>query len=199
MKAIIDHSSELGVEDIVVGMPHRGRLNVISTVFRKPLEAIFCEFSGGGKKEEVLGSGDVKYHLGTSHTRMTRSGKEVYLSLLSNPSHLEAVNPLVLGKVRARQLYKNDKERKKCMGMLLHGDAAFAGQGVVYECFDFSELRGFTTGGTIHLVVNNQIGFTTDPKDSRSSEYCTAVAKTVGKKNTKKKRRLKSILYFNQL
>ncbi|MGH6942960.1 MAG: 2-oxoglutarate dehydrogenase E1 component [Geminicoccaceae bacterium] len=179
LEAIIQRSSDLGVEEIVIGMPHRGRLNVLGNVMGKPYTAIFAEFQGGAVVDEVLGSGDVKYHLGTSTDRELPSGKRVHLSLTANPSHLEAVNPVVFGKVRAKQTQKRDIERSRVMGLLLHGDAAFAGQGVVHEGFEFSELRGFRTGGTIHLIVNNQIGFTTSPAYARSSPYPSDGARSV--------------------
>ncbi|KAI9323233.1 oxoglutarate dehydrogenase, E1 component [Dichotomocladium elegans] len=178
MKAMIDRSVELGVESIVIGMPHRGRLNVLSNVVRKPNESIFCEFSGALEPSEE-GSGDVKYHLGMNYVRPTPSGKRVHLSLVANPSHLEAVDPVVLGKTRALQYYSNDIDRKHSMGILMHGDAAFAGQGVVYETMGFNDLPAYTTGGTIHIVVNNQVGFTTDPRFGRSTPYCTDIAKSI--------------------
>jgi len=162
-----------------MGMPHRGRLNVLSNVVRKPNESIFSEFSGS-LEPSVEGSGDVKYHLGMNYNRPTPSGKMVHLSLVANPSHLEAVNPVVEGKVRAIQFYSEDeKERKRSMPVLLHGDAAFAAQGVVYETLGFAGLPCYTTGGTIHIIVNNQVGFTTDPRFARSTPYCSDVAKTV--------------------
>lgn len=173
MEQIIKRGGALGVKDIVVGMPHRGRLNVLANVMAKPYRAIFNEFQGGSfKPEEVDGSGDVKYHLGASSDREF-DGNNVHLSLTANPSHLEAVNPVVLGKVRAKQDQLSDEERTAVMPILLHGDAAFAGQGVVAECFALSGLRGHKTGGTMHIVVNNQIGFTTAPHFSRSSPYPT--------------------------
>src|SRR3954447_15547455 len=160
-------------------MPHRGRLNVLSNVVRKPNESIFCEFSGSVEPSDE-GSGDVKYHLGMNYDRPTPSGKHVHLSLAANPSHLEAVDPVVLGKTRALQHYMNDeKERHHSMSLLLHGDAAFAAQGVVYETIGFHDLPNYTTGGTVHIVVNNQIGFTTDPRFARSTPYCSDVAKVV--------------------
>ena len=147
------------------------------------MRQIFTEFSGtlfaSGTEGEYIGSGDVKYHLGTSYHRPTSSGKMVYLSLLANPSHLEAVNTVALGKTRAKQYYTDDKERTKALPILLHGDGAFSGQGIVYETLDMSGLVDYTVGGTIHLVVNNQVAFTTDPKDGRSSPYCTDVAKSL--------------------
>ncbi|WP_299866992.1 2-oxoglutarate dehydrogenase E1 component [uncultured Roseobacter sp.] len=173
MEQIIKRGGALGVRDIVIGMPHRGRLSVLANVMAKPYKAIFNEFQGGSfKPEDVDGSGDVKYHLGASSDREF-DGNEVHLSLTANPSHLEAVNPVVLGKARAKQDQNNDPDRTSCMPILLHGDAAFAGQGVVAECFALSGLRGHKTGGTMHLVVNNQIGFTTAPHFSRSSPYPT--------------------------
>jgi 2-oxoglutarate dehydrogenase E1 component len=176
MEQIIKRGGNLGVRDIVIGMPHRGRLSVLANVMQKPYRAIFNEFQGGSfKPEDVDGSGDVKYHLGASSDR-SFDGNTVHLSLTANPSHLEAVNPVVLGKVRAKQDQLNDTERYQVLPILLHGDAAFAGQGVVAECFGLSGLRGHKTGGTIHIVVNNQIGFTTAPHFSRSSPYPTDIA-----------------------
>jgi 2-oxoglutarate dehydrogenase E1 component len=179
MKALIDRSVDFGVKDIVIGMPHRGRLNVLSNVVRKPNESIFSEFGGSAAAEDE-GSGDVKYHLGMNFERPTPSGKRVQLSLVANPSHLEAEDPVVLGKTRAIQHYNNDeKTHDTAMGVLLHGDAAFAAQGVVYETIGFHSLPQYSTGGTIHLVVNNQIGFTTDPRFARSTPYCTDIAKAI--------------------
>ncbi len=176
MEQIIKRGGSLDVEDIIIGMPHRGRLSILANVMGKPFRAIFNEFKGGSyKPEDVDGSGDVKYHLGTSSDRVFDQNK-VHLSLTANPSHLEAVNPVVLGKVRAKQQQKNDEERTKVLPVLLHGDAAFAGQGVVAECFGLSGLKGHKTGGTIHIIVNNQIGFTTNPLNSRSSPYPTDIA-----------------------
>ena len=176
MEQIIKRGGNLGVRDIVIGMPHRGRLSVLANVMQKPYRAILNEFQGGSfKPEDVDGSGDVTYHLGASSDR-SFDGNTVHLSLTANPSHLEAVNPVVLGKVRAKQDQLNDTERYQVLPILLHGDAAFAGQGVVAECFGLSGLRGHKTGGTIHIVVNNQIGFTTAPHFSRSSPYPTDIA-----------------------
>eukprot|EP01129_Flabellula_baltica_P014572 TRINITY_DN700_c0_g1_i3.p1 TRINITY_DN700_c0_g1~~TRINITY_DN700_c0_g1_i3.p1 ORF type:complete len:1000 (-),score=261.71 TRINITY_DN700_c0_g1_i3:30-3029(-) len=175
LKTLIDTSSTLGVESCVIGMAHRGRLNVLGNVLRKPLPQIFREFSEG--TETSIGSGDVKYHLGTSCQRPTRNGKKINLSLVSNPSHLEAVNPVVEGKVRAKQIYAGDEKREKVMSILIHGDASYAGQGVVYESMTLSNLKSYSTGGTIHIIINNQIGFTTNPNDSRPGLYCTDVAK----------------------
>ncbi|MEO0426452.1 MAG: 2-oxoglutarate dehydrogenase E1 component [Pseudomonadota bacterium] len=178
MEQIIKRGGALGAQDVVIGMPHRGRLNVLAAVMAKPYRAIFNEFQGGSfKPEEVEGSGDVKYHLGASSDREF-DGNKVHLSLTANPSHLEAVNPVVIGKARAKQDQIGDG-RHTVIPVLLHGDAAFAGQGVVAECFGLSGLRGHKTGGTIHIVVNNQIGFTTAPHHSRSSPYPTDIAKMV--------------------
>lgn len=184
MKEMFDRSADMGVESIVIGMSHRGRLNVLGNVVRKPLRQIFSEFSGGTKPASdefgsYTGTGDVKYHLGTSYDRPTRGGKRIHLSLVANPSHLEAVDPVVVGKTRAKQYYSNDKERKKNLAILIHGDGSFAGQGVVYETLHLSALPNYTTGGTIHMVVNNQVAFTTDPMSGRSSQYCTDVAKAL--------------------
>ncbi|SFU01366.1 2-oxoglutarate dehydrogenase E1 component [Sedimentitalea nanhaiensis] len=176
MEQIIKRGGALGVKDIIIGMPHRGRLSVLANVLQKPYRAIFNEFQGGSfKPEDVDGSGDVKYHLGASSDREF-DDNSVHLSLTANPSHLEAVNPVVLGKARAKQDQNNDKDRTSVLPILLHGDAAFAGQGVVAECFQLSGIRGHRTGGTMHVVVNNQIGFTTAPHFSRSSPYPTDIA-----------------------
>ncbi|AFK54844.1 MAG: 2-oxoglutarate dehydrogenase subunit E1 [Tistrella sp.] len=180
LEAILESSSDLGCEEVVLGMPHRGRLNVLTAVMGKSFTAVFNEFNGGSATpEDVQGSGDVKYHLGTSTDRTLANGKTVHLSLTANPSHLEAVNPVVVGKTRAKQGQRGDTDRVKVLSILLHGDAAFAGQGVVAECFALSELKGYRTGGTVHVIVNNQIGFTTSPKYSRSSPYPSDVAKMV--------------------
>ena len=179
MKALIDRSVDYGVKDIVIGMPHRGRLNVLSNVVRKPNESIFSEFGGSAEASDE-GSGDVKYHLGMNFERPTPSGKRVQLSLVANPSHLEAEDPVVLGKTRAIQHYNNDETNfTTAMGVLLHGDAAFAAQGIVYETMGFHQLPAYQTGGTIHLIVNNQIGFTTDPRFARSTPYCSDIAKAI--------------------
>ena len=176
MEQIIKRGGSLGAKEIVIGMPHRGRLSVLANVLAKPYRAIFNEFQGGSfKPEDVDGSGDVKYHLGASSDREF-DGNTVHLSLTANPSHLEAVNPVVIGKVRAKQDQFGDKDRTQVIPVLLHGDAAFAGQGVVAECFGLSGLKGHRTGGTIHVIVNNQIGFTTAPHFSRSSPYPTDIA-----------------------
>ncbi|ODV90195.1 hypothetical protein CANCADRAFT_31230 [Tortispora caseinolytica NRRL Y-17796] len=176
MKALIDRSVDLGVSDIVIGMPHRGRLNMLSNVVRKPNESIFSEFSGSSSFD--TGSGDVKYHLGMNYQRPTPSGKRVNLSLVANPSHLEAEDPVVLGQTRSIQHYKND-DTSAAMAILLHGDAAFAAQGVVYETLGFTHLPAYSTGGTVHVIVNNQIGFTTDPRFARSTKYPSDIAKSI--------------------
>jgi 2-oxoglutarate dehydrogenase E1 component len=181
LEQIIKRGGQLGTKEIVLGMPHRGRLNMLANMMGKPFRAIFSEFSGNpANPEDVQGSGDVKYHLGTSSDR-DFDGNIVHLSLTANPSHLEAVNPVVVGKVRAKQMQRGDLERARheVMGLLLHGDAAFAGQGLVPETLALSELKGYRTGGTIHFIVNNQIGFTTNPAYSRPGPYCTDVAKAV--------------------
>ncbi|MFM9942229.1 MAG: 2-oxoglutarate dehydrogenase E1 component [Hyphomicrobiaceae bacterium] len=181
LEQIIKRGGQLGLKEIVIGMAHRGRLNVLANVMGKPLRAIFNEFKGGSfKPDDVEGSGDVKYHLGASSDREFDSNK-VHLSLTANPSHLEIVDPVVLGKVRAKQdqLGCEPGQRTPVLPLLIHGDAAFAGQGVVAECFGLSGLKGHRTGGSIHFVINNQIGFTTNPRFSRSSPYCTDVAKMV--------------------
>jgi 2-oxoglutarate dehydrogenase E1 component len=180
LESIIKYGGAQGVREIVFGMPHRGRLNMLANVMAKPFKVIFHEFSGGSANpDDVGGSGDVKYHLGTSTDREF-DGIKVHLSLAPNPSHLEAVDPVVLGKVRAIQTDKGDlADHIQVLPVLLHGDAAFAGQGIVWECFGFSGVRGYNTGGCIHFIVNNQIGFTTSPQFARSSPYPTDVAKGV--------------------
>lgn len=156
LKAVIDISSAEGVDSIVIGMPHRGRLNVLANVCRKPLETILTQFKSLALADE--GSGDVKYHLGLSHERINRvTNKPMRLALCANPSHLETVDPIVQGKVRAEQFYRGDVNGEKVMSIIMHGDAAFSGQGVVYETFHLSELPEYTTHGTVHVVVNNQV------------------------------------------
>ena len=180
LHAIIETAAVNGVSEVAIGMPHRGRLNTLVNVVKKPFTAVFSEFGGSSfKPDDVQGSGDVKYHLGTS-TDVEIAGRAVHISLQPNPSHLEAVDPVVVGKVRARQDGAGDTtDRRSVMGILIHGDAAFAGQGLVYETLAMSQLIGYRTGGTIHLVVNNQIGFTTVPAHAYSGLYCTDVAKSV--------------------
>jgi len=179
LEAVIKYAGLAGVEEIDIGMAHRGRLNILSNVMGKPYRAIFNEFAGGATNPaDVGGSGDVKYHLGTSSDREF-DGIKVHLSLLPNPSHLEAVDPVVLGKTRAVQTIKGDRQGDKVLPMLLHGDASFAGQGVVWECLSFSGLPGYGTGGAVHFIINNQIGFTTSPQFGRSSPYPSDVAKGI--------------------
>jgi len=179
LESIIKYGGAMEVTEITVGMSHRGRLNVLANVMGKPYRAIFHEFAGGATNPaEVGGSGDVKYHLGTSSDREF-DGNNVHLSLVPNPSHLEAVDPVVLGKTRAVMTLRGDKHGKTVLPVLLHGDAAFAGQGIVAECFGFSGLPGYGTGGTIHFVINNQVGFTTSPQFGRSSPYPSDIAKSV--------------------
>jgi len=179
LEQIVKRGGQLGMREIVIGMAHRGRLNVLTNFMGKPFSAVFSEFQGAAARpDDVQGSGDVKYHLGTSSDRAF-DGISVHLSLTANPSHLEIVNPVVLGRVRAKQRQKDDADRTKVMGLLIHGDAAFSGQGVVAECFDMSQLRGYRIGGTMHVIINNQIGFTTAPSYSRSSPYSSDVAKMV--------------------
>jgi 2-oxoglutarate dehydrogenase E1 component len=180
LEAVIKTGGALGVRDIVLGMPHRGRLSVLTNVMQKPYRQLFYEFAGGSSQpDDIGGSGDVKYHLGASTDRLF-DGNKVHLSLTPNPSHLEAVNPVVLGKVRAKQLQTGDRFTKThVLPLLLHGDAAFAGQGIVAECFAMSGVPGYNAGGTIHFIVNNQIGFTTSPVFARSSPYPSDVAKMV--------------------
>src|SRR5271155_4290510 len=181
LEQIIKRGGQLGLCDIALGMAHRGRLNVLSQVMHKPHRVIFHEFKGGSASpDEVDGSGDVKYHLGASSDREF-DGNSVHLSLTANPSHLEIVDPVVLGKVRAKQdqLGATREDRTMVMPLLIHGDASFAGQGVISECFGLSGLRGHRTGGSVHFIVNNQIGFTTDPRYSRSSPYPSDVAKMI--------------------
>ncbi len=180
LEAVIETAAKAGVKEIAIGMAHRGRLNVLVNVVKKPFAQVFSEFKGvSTNPDDVQGSGDVKYHLGTS-TDVEVAGRMIHLSLQPNPSHLEAVDPVVAGKVRARQDMSGDtKGRHSVMGILLHGDAAFAGQGVVYETLAMSQLIGYRTGGTVHIVTNNQIGFTTVPAHAYSGLYCTDVAKSV--------------------
>ena len=178
LEQIIKRGGHLGVKEVKIGMPHRGRLNVLANMMQKPFRVIFKEFFGEKIDSKKDFEGDVKYHLGASANREF-DGNLVHISLTDNPSHLEAVNPIVLGQVRAKQYFHKDKERKKVIPVLIHGDAAFAGQGVVAECFAMSGLPGHNTGGTIHIIVNNQIGFTTAPRFARSSPYPSDLAKMV--------------------
>ena len=178
LEQIIKRGGQLGVKEIKIGMSHRGRLNVLANVLQKSYKRIFNEFAGEFASSSEDSTGDVKYHLGASSDR-TFDGNSVHVSLTDNPSHLEAVNPVVLGQTRAKQYFHKDTERKKVIPLLIHGDAAFAGQGVVAECFAMSGLKGHNTGGTIHIIVNNQIGFTTSPRFARSSPYPSDLGKIV--------------------
>ena len=176
---LLDVASGSGVHEVVIGMAHRGRLNALANIVGKPLEKIFSAFEGDPDPGSMQGSGDVKYHLGSSGVRRTASGKDIVVSIAPNPSHLEAVGPVVEGIVRPKQDRLGDNERARVIPVLIHGDAAFAGQGVVAETLNLSQLSGYTTGGTIHLIINNQIGFTTNPNEARSTPYCTDVARMV--------------------
>ena len=178
--SIIEHCPHVGIEEVVMGMAHRGRLNILTSVMRKSFDVLFEQFSENYIPETVGGDGDVKYHLGYEVVLDTAAGKKVEVRLAANPSHLEIVNPVVEGKARARQRIRGDTEtRSRVLPLLIHGDAAFAGQGIVAETLNFSQLPGYRTGGTLHFVINNQIGFTTEPRDSRSTLYCTDVAKMI--------------------
>jgi 2-oxoglutarate dehydrogenase E1 component len=179
LDSLVEFCPALGIKELVLGMAHRGRLNVLASVFRKSYEFMFEEFSENYLPDTVAGDGDVKYHLGYENEVTTTSGGTVALRLAANPSHLEAVDPVVQGKTRARQRILGDTLRQKVVPVLIHGDAAFAGQGVVAETLNFSQLPGYRTGGTVHIVVNNQIGFTTNPTEARSSRYCTDIAKMI--------------------
>ena len=180
LETILHKCPDGGVEEICMGMAHRGRLNVLANFLRKSLKVIFTEFSDNYIPDLVAGDGDVKYHLGYRAVRRLASGAEIEIRLSANPSHLEAGDPVVEGKARARQRIRGDTEhRKKVLPLLVHGDAAFIAQGIVAETLNLSQLHGYSTGGTIHVVVNNQIGFTTLPKDARSSRYATDIAKMI--------------------
>lgn len=179
LDAVFEKSPAAGVKEIVIGMAHRGRLNVLANIVGKSYNFIFREFSPNYIPDSIYGDGDVKYHLGYDNVRKTQSGQDVVVSLAANPSHLEAVNPVVLGKVRARQRLHSNIDRSKVVPILIHGDAAVIGQGVVSECFNLARLAGYTTGGTLHFIINNQIGFTTNPAEGRSSRYCSDVAKII--------------------
>jgi 2-oxoglutarate dehydrogenase E1 component len=179
LDAIVEKGPAAGVKEFVLGMAHRGRLNVLANILRKPYQQIFAEFEDNFLPDSLDGDGDVKYHLGFSGDVATSGGPTIHLSLTPNPSHLEAVNPVVEGRTRAKQRQQGDKTRSQGVPVLIHGDAAFAGQGIVAETLNLANLEGYTTGGTIHLVVNNQIGFTTSPSDARSTTYCTDIAKMI--------------------
>jgi 2-oxoglutarate dehydrogenase E1 component len=179
LDTLIEHGAELGVGEMVMGMPHRGRVNVLANVLRKPYEMLVAEFEGALLAKEVTGDGDVKYHLGYSHDHVTATGKTVHLSLAPNPSHLEAIDPVIEGMVRAKQNRLRDTERARVVPVLMHGDASFTGQGVVAETLWLSELTGYRSGGTIHVIVNNQIGFTTPPEFYRFTGQPSDVAKVI--------------------
>ncbi len=173
----IETATQLGAEEVVIGMAHRGRLNVMVNVFGKPYDHVFTEFDDNYPAHTKHGEGDVKYHKGHSRDFETRQGKKVHLSLGFNPSHLEFIGPVVIGMARAKQFQRRDQSGSRVLPILIHGDAAFAGQGVVYETLNASQVSGYKVGGTLHIVSNNQVGFTTDPKDARSTPYCTDLAK----------------------
>ena len=177
LDAIIESAANFGAEEIVIGMSHRGRLNVLVNTFHKKPEYLFSEFDDNYHLSTDQGEGDVKYHKGYSYDHTTRQGQSIHLSMGFNPSHLEIVDPVVIGMARAKQMQRKDKDRKKVVTILIHGDAAFAGQGVVYEILQASKLKAYEVGGTIHVISNNQVGFTTDPKDARSTRYCTDLAR----------------------
>jgi 2-oxoglutarate dehydrogenase E1 component len=179
LQTIVNKAAELDVKEVVIGMAHRGRLNVLSNILGKTYEQIFTEFEGNVSPEQTMGDGDVKYHLGYSSYINTSSGKKVYLKLTPNPSHLEAVDPLVIGYTRGQIDDEYQGDLRRAMAILIHGDAAVAGQGIIYELLQMSGLPGYTTGGTVHFVINNQVGFTTDYDDARTSIYCTDIAKIV--------------------
>ncbi|TXT33142.1 MAG: 2-oxoglutarate dehydrogenase E1 component, partial [Chitinophagaceae bacterium] len=179
LDSIINVAGDNGVEEVVIGMAHRGRLNVLANIMGKTYEQIFSEFEGTAVIDQTMGSGDVKYHMGYGSEVLTMNGKDIYLKLMPNPSHLEAVDPVVLGFSRAKADVMQHSEFDKILPILIHGDASLAGQGIVYEVLQMSNLRGYYTGGTIHFVINNQIGFTTDFDDARSAAYSTSVAAMV--------------------
>ena len=177
LDAVISSAAESGLDEVCVGMPHRGRLNVLANIGGKSYGQIFQEFEGHYANNQVQGSGDVKYHLGTAGTFTAESGATTKIYLAANPSHLEAVNPVLEGITRAKQDKLNIKEAFSVLPILIHGDAAFAGQGVVSETLSLSQLRGYRVGGTIHVIVNNQVGFTTSPQAARSSTYAPMLQK----------------------
>jgi len=179
LDAIINSAATLDVHEVVMGMAHRGRLNILANVMGKTYEQIFSEFEGTAKMDQTMGSGDVKYHMGFGSEVQTPDGKTMHLKLMPNPSHLEAVDPVVLGFSRAKADIMHTSHYDKILPILIHGDAALAGQGIVYEILQMSYLHGYYTGGTIHFVINNQLGFTTDFDDARSSDYCTSLAAAI--------------------
>ena len=169
---VLEHAARLKCIEAVIGMAHRGRLNALVQIMGRQPRDVFAEFEDI-EPESTLGGGDVKYHLGFSTDRVDSHGNTIHLSLAYNPSHLEAVDPVVVGRVRAKQRRHNDWEHRRVLGVLVHGDAAFAGQGLVAETLNLTNLHGYRTGGTVHLIINNQIGFTASPKEARSTPYCT--------------------------
>ncbi|HYE56759.1 MAG TPA: thiamine pyrophosphate-dependent enzyme, partial [Chitinophagaceae bacterium] len=179
LDAIINTAADLGVQEVVIGMAHRGRLNVLANIMGKTYEQIFSEFEGKSTPDQTMGSGDVKYHLGYGAEIQTPAGKTIHLKLMPNPSHLEAVDPIVVGFARAKADVLYQREYDNILPILIHGDASVAGQGVVYEVLQMSNLKGYYTGGTIHFVINNQIGFTTDFDDARTSDYATSMASAI--------------------
>lgn len=179
LDAIINKTAELGVQETVIGMAHRGRLNILANIMGKTYQQIFSEFEGTGKLDQTMGSGDVKYHLGFGSEVKTADGRVMYLKLMPNPSHLETVDPVVIGFARGRANVLHEANYDKVLPILIHGDASIAGQGIVYEVLQMCKLEGYYTGGTLHFVINNQIGFTTDFDDARSSDYCTSLAAMV--------------------
>ena len=179
LDTVVEDAPQFGIREVVLGMAHRGRLNVLSNILGKSFETIFSEFEDSPLLDSPFGSGDVKYHKGFSSDRRVRTGERVHLTLTSNPSHLEAVDPVVEGRAKAKQMRAGDTKGRTIIPVIIHGDAAFAGQGIVAECLNLSQLRGYCTGGTLHIVVNNQIGFTTAPAEARSTLYCTDVAKMI--------------------
>ena len=179
LNRLLEHSTTLGVEEVVIGMAHRGRLNVLNNILGKSYEQIFTEFEDNWSAGFADGGGDVKYHRGYSGERTFAGGAKLHVAMASNPSHLESVDPVVCGRCRAKQRLRGDFERRRVIPLLIHGDAAIAGQGVVAECLNFGQLEGYTVGGTVHVVINNLIGFTTIPEDARSTRYCTDVAKMI--------------------
>ena len=178
LDALIENGSALGLKEFVVGMAHRGRLNVLANIFNKTYESIFTEFEGKEYDDDTLFDGDVKYHLGITSEVETDAGHQVKITLAPNPSHLEAVDPVVEGITRSKIDHELDGDERKILPILIHGDAAIAGQGIVYEVVQMAQLDGYRTGGTLHIVINNQVGFTTNYLDARSSTYCTDVGKT---------------------
>ncbi|NQZ57326.1 MAG: 2-oxoglutarate dehydrogenase E1 component [Lentisphaeraceae bacterium] len=179
LDALFEEGARLGVREVVMGMAHRGRLNILTNLFKKKFQSLFTEFEGGSLPEDIRGDGDVKYHMGNSADIVTSDGHELHLSLAANPSHLEAVAPVVLGNCRAKWEKVHDRDHSKIVPIILHGDAAISGQGVVYEIAQFASLDGYAAGGVIHVVLNNQVGFTANYRESRSSLYCTDIAKVL--------------------